>query len=315
RLDHLRFPRENAHVRVDTGVAAGDAVSIHYDPMIAKLIVWDATRDAALRRLRGALAECEIVGVANNIRFLSAVASHKAFAAGEVDTGFIGRHRADLVPERRPAPDRALALATLAVLLDRRRAAAEAAARSADPWSPWHRAFGWRLNDGAYHVLKFRDGAADISVVAHFRGEGFVLDLPGGALAARGDLAPDGRLSADLGGTRLMATVVRRGDEITVLAEDGAHALVLYDPLVAAEAEPVDTGRLTAPMPGKIVAVRVKAGARVKRGAPLLVLEAMKMEHTIAAPADGVVESIRFAVGEQVEEGVEMIGFKPAAEA
>ena len=116
-LVHLRFPEESAHVRVDTGVVEGDEVSVHYDPMIAKLIVWDETRDAALRRLRGALAETQVVGVTTNAGFLLAVAGHPAFAAGEVDTGFIERHMAELSPEAGAVPDRVLAVAAIHVLL------------------------------------------------------------------------------------------------------------------------------------------------------------------------------------------------------
>jgi 3-methylcrotonyl-CoA carboxylase alpha subunit len=306
----LRFPDENAHVRVDTGVRPGDAISIHYDPMIAKLVVWDRDRRAALGRLAEALAGCEIVGLTTNIAFLRRVALSPAFAAGEVDTGFIARHRAELVPEPAPLSDRMLGLAALGVLLGRQRQAAEAARASADPYSPWHRAMGWRLNDDAFHVLRLKDGARDIALTAHFRGEGFVLDLPGGAIPARGTLEADGRLTADLGGATTRATVVRQGDDIVVLVAGESRRLTLFNPMHAAAGAEGAGGRLTAPMPGKVVAVRSEAGARVKRGAPLLVLEAMKMEHTIAAPADGVVESIRFRAGDQVDEGAELVKFK-----
>ncbi len=315
-LHHLRFPAESAHVRVDTGVRAGDAVTIHYDPMIAKLIVWDHDRPAALRRLRTALADCEVAGLATNLTFLGSVAAHPAYAEAELDTGFIGRHRAELVPEHRPADDRTLALAALAVLLDRA-AEAEAAARgSSDPYSPWHMVNGWRLNDYAHHVLRFRDpvapSAREVAVTAHFRRNGFVFDLPGGALAVRGDRLDTTRIAAGLGGARLEATVVRRGDELTILQSGRAHRLVLHRPLAEAE-RAGDDGRLTAPMPGKIVAVKVTSGAKVKRGASLLVLEAMKMEHTISAPADGIVAAVRYRVGDQVEEGAALIEFKPEA--
>jgi 3-methylcrotonyl-CoA carboxylase alpha subunit len=316
RLHHLRFPQESEHVRVDTGIAAGDAVTIHYDPMIAKLVVWDRDREAARRQLVDALARTEIAGVATNLIFLSAVAGHAAFAAAEIDTGFIARHRGDLLAPRGPAPERVQALAALAVLLRRQREAAEAARRSTDPYSPWHVANGWRLNDDAHHVLRFRDPAEPLAgeqaVTAHFRRRGFVLDLPSGALHASGTLTADGRLMADLGGVQGAATVLRRGDELTIIVEGRNHVLELANPLAEAAAAEVDGGRLTAPMSGKIVALRVAAGAAVKRGAPLLVLEAMKMEHTITAPADGVVERLRYKVGDQVEEGAELVAFKPA---
>ncbi|HEX2115576.1 MAG TPA: acetyl/propionyl/methylcrotonyl-CoA carboxylase subunit alpha [Alphaproteobacteria bacterium] len=309
RLQHLRFPEESAHVRVDTGVRAGDAISIHYDPMIAKLIVWDRDRGAALRRLAEALAGCEIVGLTTNVAFLRRVALHPAFAAGEVDTGFIARHRAELVPEPSPLSDQLLGLAALGILLARQREAKAQARASADPHSPWHHATGWRLNDDAYHVLRLRDGSRDIALTAHFRRDGFVLDLPGGSVSARGTLDAHGRLIADIGGAVMRATIVRQGDDVVVLADGESRRLILFNPMqTAAGAE--GGGRLTAPMPGKVVAVKSEAGARVKRGTPLLVLEAMKMEHTIAAPADGVVESIRYRAGEQVDEGAELVAFK-----
>ncbi len=317
RLHHLRFPADSAHVRIDTGVREGDEVSIHYDPMIAKLVVWDDSREAALRRLGGALAQIEVVGLATNVAFLSAVAAHRDYAAGEIDTGFIARHRGELIPEHRPASERILALAALAVLLERREEAAAAARNSGDPHSPWHLVNGWRLNDDAHHILRFRDpaaaGAPEIAVTAHFRRTGIVLDLPGNTLAVRGDRLSSGRIAADLGGARLEASVVRRGAELTIIAEGHAHRLVLHAPLAEA-AQAGGDGRLTAPMPGKVVAVRVKPGASVKRGAALMVLEAMKMEHTIGAPADGIVEKVRFGVGDQVEEGAALIEFKPVAE-
>jgi 3-methylcrotonyl-CoA carboxylase alpha subunit len=310
KLHHLRFPEETPHVRVDTGVRGDDAISIHYDPMIAKLVVWDRDRGAALHRLAEALAACEIVGLTTNVAFLRRVARHPAFAAGEVDTGFIARHRADLVPEPAPLSDRMLGLAALGILLGRQREAEATAEASADPYSPWHRATGWRLNDDAYHVLRLKDGSRDIALTAHFRRGGFVLDLPGGSIPARGTLDADGRLTGDLGGVTARATVVRQGDDVVVLADGESRRLTLFNPMHAAEAAEGAGGRLTAPMPSKVVAVKSEAGARVKRGAPLLVLEAMKMEHTITAPADGIVESIRYRAGDQVDEGAELVTFK-----
>src|SRR5690606_28066829 len=143
RLLHLRAPRENRHVRVDTGVRRGDEVSVHYDPLLAKLIVWDEDRSAALRRLRGALAEYEVAGVATNLPLLAAVAAHPAFAGAEIDTGFIERHRGELALSPAAASDEELALAALAVVLRR---AAQAHRPDPDPHSPWNAVNGWQLN-------------------------------------------------------------------------------------------------------------------------------------------------------------------------
>ncbi len=280
--------------------------------MIAKLVVWGRDREAARRRLAGALAGTEIVGLATNRNFLAALTAHPEFAAEKVDTGFIARHRAALVPSPASVPETVTGLAALGVILQRQREAAEEARRSADSFSPWHLARGWRLNDEGHHVVRLRDAVAgEIAVTVHFRGAGLVVDLPGGSLAAQGTLR-GARLDAVLGGVRHQAVFLRQGDELTLVVAGYNHVLTLANPLAEAGDSAAGSGNLTAPMPGKIVALRVTAGATVKRGAPLLVLEAMKMEHTIAAPADGVVERLRYKVGDQVEEGAELVVFKAA---
>jgi 3-methylcrotonyl-CoA carboxylase alpha subunit len=314
RLRHLRFPAESRHVRVDAGVAEGGEIGIYYDPMLAKIVVWDRDRESARKRLAAALGACEVVGVTTNIPFLRRLASHPAFAAAEVDTGFIARHRDALLAPPAPASDETVALAALALMLGRAREAREAARRSGDPHSPWALADGWRMNDDNHHVLRLEDGGRALAVTVHFRPGGYRIELPQGAVEARGTLAADGTLAAELGGARLSARAVRRGGELTIFARGESHRLVIVDPLAVAAGADAQGGRLTAPMPGKIIQVLTPSGTAVKRGAALLVLEAMKMEHTIAAPADGVVEKVHYAVGEQVEEGAELIAFQAASE-
>ncbi|WP_429886001.1 acetyl/propionyl/methylcrotonyl-CoA carboxylase subunit alpha [Geoalkalibacter halelectricus] len=309
-LRHLRSPEDSVHVRIDTGVRRGDEVSMHYDPMIAKLIVWDTDRAGALRRLRQALAEYQVVGVTTNLAFLGAVAAHPAFIAGDLDTGFIERHPAALFPESRPAVDQVLALACLDVLLRRAGEARAAARASADPYSPWHSANGWRLNGDNHHDLTFVDGEASVSVIAHYRPHGYLLDLPGGTLPVRGEITAAGDLLADLDGKRVRATVVRHGQELTILEQGAAHRLVLVDPYAHAGEQEEQGGTLTAPMPGKVIAVMVESGAQVKKGAPLMILEAMKMEHTISAPADGRITDLLFSVGALVSEGAQLLAFE-----
>ena len=313
-LIHLRTPAENAHLRIDSGVRQGDLVSVHYDPMLAKLIVWGQDRAEAVRRLRGALADCQVVGPATNLGFLAALAAHPAFAAGELDTGFIERHRASLFPEAQPASDRVLALASLEVLLRRNAEAALSAAGSADPWSPWHLTTGWQLNGDNRHVLLFQDGEASVAVTAHYRADGYQLDLAGGPLPVRGKLDEAGDLLADLGGVRLKATVVRRGSELTVVSHGGSHRLLIRDPLAQLAERELAGGSLTAPMPGKIVALLVEAGTRVERGQPLLIMEAMKMEHTVTAPRAGLVAELYFQVGAVVNEGALLLAFAEEGE-
>ncbi|MDO9068969.1 MAG: acetyl/propionyl/methylcrotonyl-CoA carboxylase subunit alpha [Deltaproteobacteria bacterium] len=313
-LRHLRTPAENAHVRIDTGVRQGDEVSIHYDPMIAKLVVWDSDRSSAIRRLRQALAEFQVVGVTTNTVFLGSVAAHPAFAAGEIDTGFIERHRTALFPEAVPASDRVLALASLDLMLDLTIEAGQKGNSSPDPYSPWNHTNGWRLNFDNHHDLLFMDGEQGITVVAHYRPGGYIFDLPGGSLFVRGERGNAGDLLADLGGMRVKATVVRNGNVLTVLDQGKSHLLTRHDPGAAGDEDEATAGRLTAPMPGKVVAIMVEAGVRVGRGTPLLIMEAMKMEHTINAPCDGAVAEFHFEVGAVVNEGAELLNFAADSE-
>jgi 3-methylcrotonyl-CoA carboxylase alpha subunit len=313
RLVHLREPVTSGHVRVDTGVREGDEIGVHYDPMIAKLVCWDVDRDAALRRLRQALGEYQVAGLANNLQFLSAVVTHRAFAEahrepGLLDTGLIERHRSELFPEDTRADDAVLAVAALAELLCGATEAQARAAQSADPYSPWHGASGWRLNQDNHHVLRFEDGGRPVVIVAHYRADGFELELPGGAVAVSGEVDADGRLVMDMGGARVLAQVVRRDRDLTVFCNGRSHRLTLE---ALAGGDTADAGgSLAAPMPGAVIEVLVQAGDRVEKGAPLVVLEAMKMQHTIAAPAAGTVTAVYFAAGEQVTDGAELLAFE-----
>jgi len=313
RLTHLEPPVENRHVRVDTGVRQGDTVSMFYDPMIAKLIVWDEDRDAALRRLRRALADYHVAGLATNLDFLGAIAGHAAFAAGEIHTGFIERYRAELLPPPAPVPALGLAFAALGLLLWRDEEAARAALRSGDPHSPWHQTNGWRLNDDNHHDFRFTDGADSCPVTVHFVRDGWRLDLPGGPLMARHATLADRRLTAEIGGERRTATVVRSGLDITVLHDGRTWRIKLDDPSAKAADRDAGDGRLAAPMPGTVVQVLVASGDGVTGGQPLIVVEAMKMEHTIKAPGDGVVTAVHYRVGDPVAEGAELLVFEAAA--
>ena len=309
RIRHLRTPAESAHVRIDTGIRDGDEVTPFYDPMIAKLVVWDEDRLTALRRLRTALAEYQVIGPITNIEFLGAIAAHPAFSAGDVDTGFIDRHKDDLLPRSEGLPDAVLAIASLDVLLHRADEITSRTQATGDPHSPWGSGDAWRLNDDNRHVLTFIDGKDDVDVIAHVRGDGFLLDLPGGSMAARGEIDADGDLIVDLGGVRGKATVARHGEELTVIWSGIAYRVSQDAGLRMARAD-APTGGFLAPMPGKIIAVTAEPGARVRRGAQLMVLEAMKMEHAITAPTDGKIAVVNYAVGDQVDEGAVLLAFE-----
>ena len=314
-LVHLKLPEEGAHVRVDTGVRQGDTVTPFYDPMIAKVIVHDRDRTSALRRMAALMGETEVVGVTTNSVLLKALCSHPAFVGGEVDTGFIERHRATLFEKPAPAGDRAFAVATLARLLEWQDAAQPAAG---DPWSPWNQQNGFRLLDEGHEEVRWKDGEREVVVIARrLRSGGVRLELPEGTCEARVERRDDGTLSIGLGEDTFQATVVRRtaldgGIDYTLFMDGGSLRLRLVDPLDVTQYEATASADavVRAPLPGKIIDLRVKAGDTVSKGQALLVLEAMKMEHTLAAPADGTVKSLRYAVGEQVPEGAELVEFE-----
>ncbi len=315
-LVHLKLPEEGAHVRVDTGVRQGDTVTPFYDPMIAKVIVHDRDRTSALRRMAALMGETEVVGVTTNAALLKALCSHPAFVGGEVDTGFIERHRATLFATLAPADDRAFAIATLARLVEWQ----DRAPTQGDPHSPWNEQNGFRLLDEGHDEVRWKDGERDVTVIARrLRGGGLRLELPGGAQEARVRRTDDDKLAIGLGDDTFVATVVRRvaidgGADYTLFADGRSRRLRLVDPLDLSMYEAAGAAEATvrAPLPGKIIDLRVKAGDTVSKGQPLLVLEAMKMEHTLAAPADGTIKSVRYAVGEQVNEGAELVEFEAA---
>ncbi len=313
RIAHLRFPQASAQVRVDTGVQEGDEVGVHYDPMIAKLICWDVDRPAALRRLRAALAECQVAGLVTNLSLLSAVSAHPAFAMADrkpdlLDTGLIERYREELIPAGMPTPDRILAVAVLFELMRIDEEAQAAAGGSGDRWSPWNLRDGWRLNQDNHHTFVFLDAAREVSVTAHYRRNGLQLELPGTKLLAHAERSADGGLVAELGGERIHATVVRSGRELTVFASGLAYRLQVCEFETVQDEEA--GGRLTAPMPGSVIEVLVKEGEAVEQGRALMIIEAMKMEHTIVAPTAGRIAHVRVAAGEQVKEGDQLIAFE-----
>ena len=313
RIGHLRFPGPPA--RVDTGVRQGDAVSIHYDPMIAKLIVHGRDRDEALGRLSAALAETQVGGLVTNQPFLARLAAHPAFAAGDVHTGFIEEHTAALLPRAGDASAETLALVSLAVLSRRSNRSGERAESSNDPGSPWHGVGGWRLNEPAVHTLVLDlDGARSVvSLKRH--GDGYEMTAPFTGVAIRGGIDGSGRLNATIDGAPASLGVAFEGNGVTLFGPEGPIDATWMDPLEAAGETDVIGGRLTAPMPGKIVSVHVADGDQVERGTPMVVLEAMKMEHTIAAPSDGTVEKVHYRAGDLVEEGADLLDFEPTSEA
>jgi 3-methylcrotonyl-CoA carboxylase alpha subunit len=308
--EHVEFRRnadgerfhDPAPVRVDTGVDEGDAIAPHYDSMIAKLIVWGEDRAQALARLDAALAGTHIAGVANNAAFLRRVARTPSFADADLDTALIERERGRLFGGS------GLTLAEVAAGVVARALALQQAGVDADPWS---RRDGWRLHGVSTQRFRFEwRGAAVEALLESRRGGGRVLAVGGERLAfsarALGGERHDVALGEGPGARRLALAAYCVGAQVSVFAAHGSAQVEVVDALAHAEGRR-EAGRLTAPMPGKVVAYLVRAGDAVQAGQPLAVLEAMKMEHTIAAPRDGAVAELLFAPGDQVGEGAELL--------
>ncbi len=306
-LSHLRFAQDSRHVRIDTGVRQGDSVSMHYDPMIAKLIVWDHDRDSCLRRMIRALNDTQVVGVTTNIDFLSSLVSHSAFQAAEVDTGFIERHHEQLFLDSQEVDDHILALAALYILLSRAKQAKASADKSSDPHSPWHATNAWQANLDSIEELYFNENEKEHVLVVHYQKQVIKLQINDRQIIASGTLGNDGDLSADLDGTRTHVTVVENDDTLTILHSGNSYQLTLLNKTDHSGDEEVAPGSLTSPMPGKVIEVLVSEGDKVKKGTPLIILEAMKMEHTISAPLDGTVTALHYAAGDMLDEGVELL--------
>jgi 3-methylcrotonyl-CoA carboxylase alpha subunit len=290
---------ERADVRIDAGVREGDAITPFYDPMIAKLIVWGADRAQALARLDAALARTHIVGLHTNVAFLRRVVASRSFASADLDTALIERERTTLF-DAAPLP---LELAAAGVVADT--LAAEQAEEHDDPWS---KRDAWRLHGASVRRFDLElQGTHHVVTLARTHGGAQVLACNG----ARWDFASRASGGAlhdvTLAGRRCALAVYRTGERVSVFAPEGSATVNEIDPIVHAADGAVEGGRLTAPMPGKVIAFLAAPGQAVKLGQPLAVMEAMKMEHTIAAPRDGTVEELLYAVGDQVLEGEELL--------
>jgi 3-methylcrotonyl-CoA carboxylase alpha subunit len=311
-LKHLRMPEgvefslgvggERAPVRIDSGVREGDTITPFYDPMIAKLIVHGASREEALKRMSQALRGCEVVGPHTNVEFLQRIVTSVPFSTGDLDTGLIERHHDALfAPVQKPFLE-ALALACGA-LMTREGGVAHGA-------SPWDALSHWRLNGGYTQTLNWRDVEKDTAFAVLFSRDGDTRTL-----------THDGRTEpfkwwtgagrheygATIGDAHVTGRVFIDGDTFHVFCRGEALAFEWQNLLAhAADAEHGE-GRLTAPMPGKVIAVLVEQGAVVEKGQPLIVMEAMKMEHTIGAPAAGKVAEVLYGVGDQVADGAQLL--------
>jgi 3-methylcrotonyl-CoA carboxylase alpha subunit len=325
RIEKLRTPETNDDVRIDTGVSEGDEITPNYDPMIAKLIVHAPTRTQALARLADALDEYAVIGFANNVEFLQRTARHPAFINADIDTGFIAKHSDALLPPL-PAPSEAALAACALVELNHARTSMlpspsgrGAGGEGGALWrSPWARADGFWLGQPNQPIkFRYEQGERQFEVGVLVRNDGHVLTLPSGThrAAALFDTTSNGEhialtLDAETGESQINACVLQHGLQRVVMLHGERYEFNAIDPYESPHDDEAHAGHLTAPMPGAIVSVLVKVGDKVAKGQPLIIMEAMKMEHTIVAPFEGKVEAVYFAAKEQVKEGAELVALE-----
>ena len=298
----LRWPITDRHVRIDSGIAQGDAVGVHYDPMLAKLIVWDQTRPAALARLQGALAQTTLVGVRTNLDLLRRIASHPAFATAELDTGFIPRHAATLLPPPE-APPRSVVLAAAGAVVQGWAVVPGCAVVPVadDRWSPWGGRTGWRWGGTAEQSVTLRSGADIYELTAQSGPDGWVLTWNGVPSVMDGPL---------MDGVRNGVTVVVANGSLTVVENGRNWPFQIVDTLAATPPPASLADRLRAPMPGRIIDVFVASGDFVTQNQVCLVLEAMKVQMRLLAPQDATVASVKVKPGDIVSEGAELLTFE-----
>jgi 3-methylcrotonyl-CoA carboxylase alpha subunit len=289
---------ERSRVRIDDGVREGDEISPYYDSMIAKLIVHGDTREQALARLDEALSHTHIVGLATNVQFLRLVVRSPSFSQARLDTALIQREQAVLFQQEPVGLQLAAAAAVAKTLLDER------TQEGADPFS---RRDGWRSHGLTVRRFEFDFRGEHVKAELTYLHDGALQFSVGGVTAPLAFRATEHGVEIQFAGQRDDIVVYTLGESDYVFARRGATQILSLDLLAHAGESGAEGGRLTAPMPGKVISFAVKAGDAVKKGQPLAVMEAMKMEHTIAAPQDGTVAELLFAPGDQVAEGAELL--------
>lgn len=294
RIEYLEAP-SGAGLRVDSGVVAGDEVSIFYDPMISKVICHAEDRNKALDGLSAALRRYRVAGVPTNIEFLQKAVEHPGFRAGMVDTGFIAKHEAELLPVADTPSPRVQAVAVLALLAEE---------LETGP-SPWAQTSNFRMNVPSTRCI---DLGGDMKVTVEYTADGgYLID----GLRVSGEFLEDGMLRVNVAG-ELSSYAVHCGTD-TVTVFDAGRAHIFTPPAVGAawaDAEPVSLGEALSPMPGKVIKVLVQPGDTVEKGAALVIMEAMKMEHVIRARAAGVVDAVMFAEGDFVQAKKLLVSFQ-----
>jgi 3-methylcrotonyl-CoA carboxylase alpha subunit len=307
RIRTWRTPEQSNGLRIDAGYREGDAVSPHYDAMLAKLIAWAPTRDAAIERLNRGLEDTDVRGVVTNIPFLSALVTHPDVRANAIDTGFIERELKNLTPAPRAADDLELCAAVAAILGE------EAKAARAEPHSPW-RTSGWMPVGRRQRLFTFRHAhEAEQEVNLQYGNGPATLSIGEREFAFTFSSTADGGFDLTLAGMKSHIVAVIEGHELYLRTRNGRFDLHGVDPFGGDDEDQVGEDKIVAPLPGTVVALLAEVGATLEKGAPILTLEVMKMEQTLRAPFAGVLKVIKCKVGDIVQEGVELAEVEPAA--
>jgi 3-methylcrotonyl-CoA carboxylase alpha subunit len=302
-----RMPEPSNGLRIDAGYREGDAVSPHYDAMLAKVIAWAPTRDAAIERLNRGLEESDVRGIVTNIPFLSALVTHPDVRANAIDTGFIERELRNLTPAPAAPGDLELCAAVAAIINDEQKAA------RTQPHSPWQ-ASGWMPVGRRRRVFSFRHAHEAVQEIHLHYGNGpATLSVGGRELSFGSSPRDDGGFDLTLGGMKSHIVAVIEGHELYLRTRNGRFDLHWVDPFGGETEEQVGEDKIVAPLPGTVVALLAEVGATLEKGAPILTLEVMKMEQTLRAPFAGVLKAIKCKVGDIVGEGVELAEVEPLA--
>lgn len=304
KIDYLRLPVDDHGIRIDSGVREGDEISPFYDPMIAKIIAHEDSRDDALKTLHSAISGIRVAGITTNSDFLSRLLAHQEFQRGGINTSFLDQQGESIAASDQREMGNQLALAAFSVSRHR----ANSAMGGPDALSPWRTARGWRANAPPIETIELLDGETRFNIVI----SGNTITLLKNSVQFQVRDGKDGELTAMVGETEISGSVVIFGNAVTVFHDDETARFHLFDVLADAETHADDMGDEIpmAPMPGVVVAVLVEPGAQIAKGDPLMVIEAMKVEHTIRAAVDGLIETVFYQQGDTVDERAQLIAFR-----
>ncbi|XP_028405687.1 methylcrotonoyl-CoA carboxylase subunit alpha, mitochondrial-like [Dendronephthya gigantea] len=316
-LVHLQTPSPSEHVRIETGVVQGDDVSVHYDPMIAKLVVWCKDRPSSLRLLKDSLRKYNIVGLSTNLNFLINLSSHEEFQKGNVNTDFIQDYYSELFPEKKSLSSDSLARASISLaLLDFKKSINK---NSADMFSPWGLSSSFRVNGSLSRKLILNDGESDVEITVRFENEGhFIIQIGEDVMHGHGNLEVDGShksVTVTVDGVVSKISVVEHDGTLHLFSSEGHYKVHRVVPeFIKSKSDAMNMGDAVAPMTGTIVKVNVENGQTVKEGEVVMIMEAMKMEHVISAPKDGIIEKVFYSEGDTVERNSVLISYQKETE-